>query len=191
MSVATFIDNKEDIKMWLEKMNITNYTIHDDLTVDANCFINLSKKELTHIPIQFGVIGGGFDISYNTLTTLKGSPSKTYGPFNCHNNPLINLNYAPKAVAEFSCSGNMELKEFYNLDCTIRFGFIHCEKKIENILLELKDFYHYDFTYQGYVFLYEIKNNKENFNSFIKSIMEKSELDLTIKKAKDTNKFKL
>lgn len=190
INITNFIDNYDDVKAWLEEMNIDNYVIHDDLTVDAN-FINLSKKQLTHIPIQFGIIRGGFDISDNLLTSLKGSPSKTYGPYNCHDNPLTNLQYAPKEVAEFSCSGAIKLEGLYNLECDIRFGFIHSEKKLENVLLELKEFYHYDTRYQGWVFSYKINHDKQNFNSFIESIIEKSKLELSILKTKHIEKIKL
>ena len=68
------------IEKWLKEMNIKNYTINKNLTIDASGFIDLNRKLLdTHkLPkyIQFNIIKGCFWISYNDLTTLRGCLKK-------------------------------------------------------------------------------------------------------------------
>jgi len=40
------------------------------------------------------------------LTSLKGAPEKVGHSFNCSNNNLTTLEYAPKKVFSFSCQEN-------------------------------------------------------------------------------------
>ena len=56
---------KEEIKTWLDKYEIKNYTISDDLTVEVNGGVDLSNKSLKEIPFKFKKINGFFDCSYN------------------------------------------------------------------------------------------------------------------------------
>lgn len=58
------LKNKNEIKLWLEKMNIKNYTINDDFSVDVNENVNISKNKLTVIPIQFNHLKGGFNFEH-------------------------------------------------------------------------------------------------------------------------------
>lgn len=91
------------IKEWLDKKGISNYTINDDLTVDVNGEVNLNATKskgngLTEIPIQFGEIKGNFYIANNRLTTLVGSPRKVDGIFNIVGNELTDLKGSPQYV---------------------------------------------------------------------------------------------
>ena len=103
---SKFFNNKEDIQSWLEKMNIKNYTINDSLIVDVNGNVDLRKKKLDFLPIQFGVVNGFFDISDNHLVSFKGSPHEIVAGFNCTNNKLSSLDYAPKKTTKFFCYNN-------------------------------------------------------------------------------------
>ena len=113
---------------WLEEMNIKNYKINPDGTVDVNGDVDISQKQLTEIPIQFGKIsgnfycynnnlttlkgapiyvGGDFTCSYNKLTSLKGAPEYVGGHFYCYNNNLTSLDGAPKYIeGDFYCNKN-------------------------------------------------------------------------------------
>jgi hypothetical protein len=78
-----FFTTYKETKEWLDEMEIENYIINDDLTVDVNDDVNLVNKNLSYIPIKFGVINGGFYCSKNNLISLVGSPNIVKGNFYC------------------------------------------------------------------------------------------------------------
>lgn len=81
-----FFKNKEDVKAWLNKMDI---------------------KYLKSIPIQFGVVTGSFECQENELISLKGCPRKVGKFFNCGENKLTSLEYGPEIVeGEYHCYNN-------------------------------------------------------------------------------------
>lgn len=107
------------IKKWLAKMNITNYTINDDLSIDVDGYVNLNRKlNNGKLPdyIQFGKIKNGyFSIEHNNLISLKGSPryinggpqAPYSGDFICSYNKLTSLMFAPKKISgTFICHYN-------------------------------------------------------------------------------------
>ena len=101
------LKNKTDIKNWLNKCKVKNYTINDDFTVDVEGGVNLDYKKLTHIPVQFGSVTGSFYCMHNQLITLEGCPHIVGGDFSCSRNKLTNLLGSPKTVSgNFSCYEN-------------------------------------------------------------------------------------
>ena len=92
------LQTKDEIESWLDKMEIGNYTINDDLIVDVNGDVNFNRRDFNEIPIQFGQINGGFYVAYNNLISLKGCPTKVRDNFICPNNRLESLEYCPKVV---------------------------------------------------------------------------------------------
>lgn len=86
------------VKEWLDKVGVENYTINDDLTVDVNDNVNICHSDLWEIPIQFGRIYGNFDCGHNNLTTLKGCPIYVEESFACTYNKLHSLLYTPKYI---------------------------------------------------------------------------------------------
>ncbi|EKM7654149.1 hypothetical protein PVE54_001075 [Salmonella enterica] len=105
-SKTDFFDNIEDIVNWLHKLNIINYTIHEDLVVDVHQHVRLEYCK-SFIPVKFGIIHGDFDCSDLDLTSLKGSPREVYGDFNCSSNKLQSLKYCPSVVnGGLNCSHN-------------------------------------------------------------------------------------
>lgn len=55
------VDPTEEIREWLDKYNIKNYTINDDLTIDVNGDVNLNNEESTKLAklpeyIKFNVV---------------------------------------------------------------------------------------------------------------------------------------
>lgn len=102
-----FLDNKKDIKKWLDNYNIQNYTITENLVVNVKGNVDLRGLNLKNIPIQFGKIEGYFDISENFLEVLYGCPFEVTGDFDCYKNKLISLKGAPLEVLSFDCSHNL------------------------------------------------------------------------------------
>ena len=102
-------DPKVVIYNWLDEYDIKNYTVNDKAEIDVDGDVNLMRKGLKEFPsfIQFGVVKGFFDCSYNNLTSLKGSPKEVDGDFDCGSNKLITLEGAPKEVSgSFDCCSN-------------------------------------------------------------------------------------
>jgi hypothetical protein len=101
------LTTKKDIQNWLNEMNITDYTINEDLTVDVNGSVDLKAKGFTSIPIQFGMVKGIFQCSNNRLKTLEGTPHTVDGIFKCDFNKLENLVGGPKiATYAYECENN-------------------------------------------------------------------------------------
>lgn len=95
------------VKQWLDKMGVVEYTINDDLTVDIDGSVVLYSQGLSEIPVQFGEVSGNFECAKNKLTTLKGCPYYVGWSFDCSHNKLTTLEYSPKEVGEnFICNSN-------------------------------------------------------------------------------------
>lgn len=105
---------KEEIKNWLKSLYLSDYIIHDDLTVDVNENVDLLMLAieedkgftLDSIPVQFGKVNGFFRCAGLNLTSLKGVPREVNGSFNCSNNKLTSLKYSPIRAKLFNCSYN-------------------------------------------------------------------------------------
>ena len=100
---------RNEIEKWLKEHYIESYTINDDFTIDVDGSVYLAYSHLHEFPeyIQFGVVKGAFNCSYNQLTSLKGAPKKVDGNFNCTYNELISLEDAPIIVrGDFVCNHN-------------------------------------------------------------------------------------
>lgn len=101
----------EDIRKWLKKKNVQNYTISEDLHITVHDSVNLEGKiDGNRLPVRFDVVDGYFNISHNDLITLEGCPKKVIRDFDCSYNKITTLFGAPKSVGDFNCSNN-ELKK--------------------------------------------------------------------------------
>ncbi len=99
-----FLKTKKEIEAWLRSHAIPEYTINDNLVVDAP-IVDLSEKELDFILVQFGQTTQ-FNVHKNKLTSLKGSPQYATS-FDCGNNLLTSLEFAPlKVTSFFACHSN-------------------------------------------------------------------------------------
>lgn len=97
---------KNKIKRICEEYYIKNYTINDDLSIDVDGDVDISRCELEKLPLTFRNVTGSFNCSENFLTSLKGSP-KRCGKFYCYDNELESLKGGPKYVKEImNCSQN-------------------------------------------------------------------------------------
>lgn len=116
--------DKKEIEFWLKEMGVKEYCISNEGIVDA-LDVNLSHKNLLFIPVQFGKVEISFNVSYNQLLTLRGSPSEV-DRFWCDNNSLATLAGAPNTVHNtFDCRFN---KPLHSLK--------HCPKKAKNLFFE-------------------------------------------------------
>jgi len=90
-------------------MEIKNWTINDDYTIDVNKYVNLNGQNLYNFPsfIQFGHIKSTFLLIDNFMTSLKGCPYYVEGSFDCSGNELKTLEGAPiKVKGDFYCHSN-------------------------------------------------------------------------------------
>lgn len=102
-----FPASREEVEAILEKYNIENYTINNDLTVDVDGDVNIIMCRSPFIPIKFGIVSGYFACYQNRLTTLLGAPREVGGDFDCSYNDLTSLRGAPREVGgSFDCSFN-------------------------------------------------------------------------------------
>jgi hypothetical protein len=98
---------ERSIEDWCVEFNIKSFKINKDNIVSSKKDVELFKNQLEKIPIQFGIVGGNFNLSYNNLTSLKGSPRKVGVNFYCNNNHLKSLEYGPVKVGNnYDCSDN-------------------------------------------------------------------------------------
>jgi len=101
------LNTKEEIEKWLNKYEVENFVINDDLTVDVNGDVSLYSKLIKQFPFKFGVIIGSFYCFNNYLESLKNSPDKVNGNFNCSYNNLTSLEHCSQIIGgDFDCSKN-------------------------------------------------------------------------------------
>ena len=104
---------KQEIIDWLDKMNIFNYSLRDDLTVDVDGSVFLFNKNLKVIPVQFGIVKGDFYCFRNNLKSLEGSPKTVGGHFSCYENKLESLKYLPDIKGMLQCDDHLKESEEY------------------------------------------------------------------------------
>ena len=123
--------NKQDIKNWLDKYEVKNYTINEDLSVDVDGSVWLYDKNIKEIPVKFNIIKGYFDCRDNQLTSTEFFPTEVCGNFNCYSNNFKNLDNFPKIVEGWiSIDKNPNLENIIGLwNCDFRGSKIWCNKK--------------------------------------------------------------
>lgn len=136
-----FLTSPQLIKLWLKKMHIDNYVMHDDLSVSVEGDVVIRNHNLGFIPIQFNRVSGSFACQNNNLTTLRGVPHEVGLIFNCSHNQLTSLEFAPKCHSLF-CSYNpldftTDLDKAYSLNF---YSFQHLTEEIK--IKGFEDFYH-------------------------------------------------
>ena len=105
---------EQEIHDICNEYDINNYSINPDGSIDVNGDVDLSKMNLTELPLRFNKISGRFWCNSNKLTTLKGSPKEVGIFFTCYDNKLNDLKYAPNRIGSwFDCSVN-NLKNLKN-----------------------------------------------------------------------------
>lgn len=93
------LTNFQDVKKWLEDNHVSDFLIHDDLTVSVNGDVDLSYYNLSFLPVQFYKVKGKFNAHKNKLRTLEGFPQEAKS-VTCYNNRLTSLKGAPKRIED-------------------------------------------------------------------------------------------
>lgn len=104
-----FLTDRQKIINWLDNMGVDGYEIDDNLVVNVLGDVNLKKKNLDYLPVQFGTVTGSFYINKNNLTTLKGSPYVVEGNLDCSENNLVNLHHFPQKLGKSCFCNNNKL----------------------------------------------------------------------------------
>ena len=89
---------KNHIDSICNKLDITDYTINNDGSIDVDGNVDLYSRDLTELPLIFNKVSRHFDCSDNQLTTLKGCPKKIGGNFDCSYNKLTSLEYLSSSI---------------------------------------------------------------------------------------------
>lgn len=127
------LKNKLEIRQWLDKMGIQNYTIEDNLIINVQSHVMIQSKKLDYIPVQFGIVSGNFSCNDNNLISLKGSPHFVGGYFSCNNNKLLSLEYAPEVVgSHFFCVKN-NLSTLIGAPKVVKGGFNCADNLLETL----------------------------------------------------------
>jgi len=100
-------EEKDRIDSICTNLNIENYNITSDGSIDVNGDVNLALLKFNKLPLTFNNVSGNFNCSVNKLTTLEGSPITVGGDFSCSCNQLTSLIGGPSSVGgNFHCYGN-------------------------------------------------------------------------------------
>ena len=106
-SFNDFPNTKEEIDEVCKKYGIKNYTINEDMSIDVDGSVYLSKKGLSKLPLRFNKVSGYFYCNDNQLTTLEGGPKEVDGDFHCAGNQFTTLGGAPNKIGgHFWCYDN-------------------------------------------------------------------------------------
>ena len=98
---------ESDIDSICKKYKIKDYIINSDGYIDVDWDVDLSRKNLTKLPLKFNKVSGSFYCFSNQLTTLEGSPKEVGGSFYCFSNQLTTLEGCPKEIGgSFDCNNN-------------------------------------------------------------------------------------
>ena len=89
------LKTKESIESWLKEMNIQNYVILENLSINVDDPVDLSNLNLKKIPIQFNIVRGSFYCHDNKLKSLEEVPQEVEGIFSCFYNQLKSLEEVP------------------------------------------------------------------------------------------------
>ena len=86
----------ETIK-FINKYNIQNVTLTDEGQINVDGDVNLSNKNLTDpdMTAKFGKVTGNFECQNNKLTSLDFAPDCVGGDFNCSYNNINDFDNIP------------------------------------------------------------------------------------------------
>jgi len=110
------------IENWLDEMNIKDYEIRPDFSIDVNNTVKLSRKGLIKFPyyIQFNHIFGIFTCSNNDLISLEGCPYVVDDVFYCDYNNLTSLEFCPTHVGSIFGAEHNNITTLKN--CPLKFS---------------------------------------------------------------------
>jgi hypothetical protein len=127
----------EEIKNWLDKYNVENYTIRPDGIVDVDNDVNLRNFKGTTLPVQFGEVSGHFDMFGTNITSLVGFPVFIGRDFICSGcKNLTSIKYAPRFIGGGFYIHDTSIKSLTGVDKVIKHisGMCWCDEKVTHIL---------------------------------------------------------
>ncbi len=123
-----FYTDKNQIKRWLDEYEISKYLINPDHTVSVDNRVDIKNCNLKSIPVKFKHIYGDFNCSNNQLTDLSWAPDITEGNFDCSYNQLTSMAGVPRTV---------EYTIFCNVNPFHTFKNIHKMTTCKRVLLPM------------------------------------------------------
>lgn len=129
---SQFPSTREEVEKLCKKYNLRFYTINDDLSVDVEDNVELSRKYLDYIPLNFNYVKYTFFCDLNDLSSFKGCPKEIGGDLRITSNDIDNLDYFPRKI-----DGNIHI--YFNPIYYVVRTFIN--EKNRNELIE--EFQHY------------------------------------------------
>lgn len=129
------LNNKDDIKRWLQQHGVDNTTILSDNSVDVKGDVRLSDKlaNLSKLPLSFNNVEGTFDISDNELSSLEGCPNKVGGDFLAFKNELSSLKGGPKEVGGSFIVLKNNIKSLVNAPTLVKDDFICSHNPLKDL----------------------------------------------------------
>ena len=94
------------IKKLLDKAIKGTYSFDENGFCNVEGDVYLVNKKLNKLPVNFGIVSGTFNCSFNQLTALEGSPREVGRLFMCNDNPLNSLVGGPEKVKIDYCCSN-------------------------------------------------------------------------------------
>ena len=118
------------------KLSDGSWHVHKDFDISHQLF-KLDSLE----GLNVSIVDGNFDCSWNSLTSLIGSPKEVGGDFTCDWNQLTSLEGSPEKVGgDFSCSSNGSMSSLEGAPKEVGKGFFcysqvqkHTEEEIRAI----------------------------------------------------------
>jgi hypothetical protein len=110
--MKNILDKKEleNIKAWCESLEITNYTINSDGSVDIQGDISIDSETMDNqlqFPIKLNIVDGNMIIQNAGITSLINMPHTVNGNFQASNCDLISLEGCPKIIkGDFDFTNN-------------------------------------------------------------------------------------
>ena len=134
MKYLRLYENFDDIELFCNQHYIP-YNINFDGSVDVPGNVNLEFANLSKIPINFNKVDGNFTVHGNHLKSLKGCPKEVGDNFDCSNNKLTTLKYAPIVVHRggYLCDNN-ELVTLEGCASKISNAFYCDHNKLKNLV---------------------------------------------------------
>jgi hypothetical protein len=125
----------DEIRAWLDSLDIKNYTIHENGVVDVDGTVPMGRFRGGTFPVQFGVVKEHFGCG-TSLTSLRGSPQSVGGGFSCNDAKITSLMGAPKWVGGlFNCYAT-EITSLHNVHKQIYHigGWFYCDDHVTHLL---------------------------------------------------------
>lgn len=100
------IPTHRSVANWLTLVGIDMFKINNDLTVDVDGDVELSKFNLIEIPVKFGRVSGSFCCNNNQLASFENFPDYIGGVLDFSYNLITNLEHLPDVGGGIGWVGN-------------------------------------------------------------------------------------